>query len=390
MLNNNVIPEYPVMVMNSSNSGNYAFLSNPVNYDYALTASKDVDHTNGVSTLDLVLIQKHILGLESLDSPYKVIAADVNGDQKVSASDLVQLRQLILGTSSEFANNSSWRFVDASQSFANAFSPWPFTELIDINSLTNDTREDFIGVKIGDVNISAEANSLMRTEVRSNGTLVLSTPSAEINRNDIISMPVTSSNFSDVYGFQFTMQHAGLSLVEVLDGAIDITDANVGVREGFLTMSWNDSEGVSSSDVLFTLNFKAITDVSIEKSISINSRITAAEAYTGSDLSHNDVEFVFTTGKTTIAATNYVLHQNEPNPFNASTSISFELPTSGQVTISVYDVAGKVVSVRSDQYAKGLNTINYSRTELGEVSGILYYQLSSGEFTATKKMIILE
>jgi|GEM_PF-2241136 len=390
MLNNNVMPEYPVMKMSSNSTGNYAFGSNPMNNDYALSASKDVDPTNGVSTLDLVLIQKHILGLRSLDSPYKVIAADVNGDQKVSASDLVQLRQLILGTASNFTNNQSWRFVDASQTFDNALSPWPFTEVIDVNALSHNMIENFIGVKTGDVNNDAKANSFMQTEVRSNGNLILATANAEVAKNDNVSIAVTSDNFSEVYGFQFTMEHAGLTLVDVVNGALDITEANVGVREGVLTMSWNDSDGVSTSDVLFTLNFRSSVDLALNKAISINSRITSAEAYLGGGLAHNDVELVFTDGKSTIEASSYVLHQNEPNPFSANTNISFELPSSGQATISVFDVTGKVVRTHVGQFAKGLNTVNFTRNELGAVSGVLYYQLSSGEFTATKKMIIIE
>ena len=62
-----------------------------------VSASKTDDYTNGVSTLDLVLIQRHIfLGLTKLDSPEKLLAADVNKDGKVTASDLVELRKLIL------------------------------------------------------------------------------------------------------------------------------------------------------------------------------------------------------------------------------------------------------------------------------------------------------
>ena len=53
-----------------------------------LTASKNDDYLNGVSTLDLLLIQRHILGIETLDDPYKFIAADVNNDQEITATDL--------------------------------------------------------------------------------------------------------------------------------------------------------------------------------------------------------------------------------------------------------------------------------------------------------------
>ncbi|MBK6783686.1 MAG: hypothetical protein IPG79_07930 [Saprospiraceae bacterium] len=79
-----------------------------------LFANKGGDYDNGVSTLDLVLIQRHILNMAKLDSPYKVIAADVNNDAKINTIDLVELRKVILGTSEEFTNKS-WRFPTANQ-----------------------------------------------------------------------------------------------------------------------------------------------------------------------------------------------------------------------------------------------------------------------------------
>ena len=59
--------------------------------DYEVTGGSTEDYLNGISTLDLVLIQRHILGQQLLDSPYKMIAADVNNDDKITAVDLVVL-----------------------------------------------------------------------------------------------------------------------------------------------------------------------------------------------------------------------------------------------------------------------------------------------------------
>jgi len=86
--------------------------------DYTITPIKDINPLNGVSTFDLVLISKHILGINTFDSPYKYIAADVNQSGSITAFDLVQLRQLILNITTEFSNNDSWRFVDANYTFA--------------------------------------------------------------------------------------------------------------------------------------------------------------------------------------------------------------------------------------------------------------------------------
>jgi hypothetical protein len=57
-----------------------------------VTASRDDNHKNGVSTLDMVQIQKHLLGIVPFTDPYQFIAADVNNSQSVSTIDLVEIR----------------------------------------------------------------------------------------------------------------------------------------------------------------------------------------------------------------------------------------------------------------------------------------------------------
>ncbi|MBK8923591.1 MAG: HYR domain-containing protein [Saprospirales bacterium] len=74
----NGLPPY-TMFEQSDNSGLYVFSNAlPLASNYTVTPTKDNDPLNGVSTFDLVLINKHILGLEPLSTPYKMIAADAN------------------------------------------------------------------------------------------------------------------------------------------------------------------------------------------------------------------------------------------------------------------------------------------------------------------------
>ena len=60
---------------------------------YEVIPEKNDDLLNGVTTYDLVLIQKHILGIDQFSSPYKVIAADIDHNNKLTAIDLVELRE---------------------------------------------------------------------------------------------------------------------------------------------------------------------------------------------------------------------------------------------------------------------------------------------------------
>ena len=154
-----IINENDATVLSYSDGG-YEYSS----YDNGLTANitpyKNTFPLNGVSVLDLVLISKHILGIEALDSPYKLIAADVNGSGTVTTLDLIEIQQLILNQISEFPNNTSWRFVDANYYFPTWQDPWEevFPEIIQYNGEFDDVSQNFIGIKIGDVNGSAITN----------------------------------------------------------------------------------------------------------------------------------------------------------------------------------------------------------------------------------------
>jgi Dockerin type I domain len=97
----------------------------PLAGNYTVAPVKEDNPLNGVTTLDLALISKHVLGIETLGTPYKMIAADANKSGTITTFDVVELRKLILGIYDELPNNKSWRFVDKSYAFPNPSNPSP-------------------------------------------------------------------------------------------------------------------------------------------------------------------------------------------------------------------------------------------------------------------------
>ncbi len=86
---------------------------------------------------------------------------------------------------------------------------------------------------------------------------------------------------------------------------------------------------------------------------------------------------------------NFRLLQNHPNPFNPATSIGFELPQSGEVTLQVFNAAGEVVfQYSSARLNAGSYHIPFDGTDLA--SGVYFYQLKSGTFQASQKMVLLK
>ncbi len=130
----------------------------PEGGDYGITPTKNVNPLNGVTTFDAVLMTKHILGVDLLPTPYKIIAADINNSGTVTTFDIVEMRKLILFIYDNFPNNSSWKFVRADYVFPNPEDPWEeiFPTSIQLNNLSVSMLDlDFIGIKIGDLNNSA-------------------------------------------------------------------------------------------------------------------------------------------------------------------------------------------------------------------------------------------
>ncbi len=83
------------------------------------------------------------------------------------------------------------------------------------------------------------------------------------------------------------------------------------------------------------------------------------------------------------------LYQNYPNPFNPSTTISFTLPKDGFISLKIYNSLGEEVKTIEQNYlARGSHTINFDASNLS--SGVYYYRLNAGTYSAVKKMILLK
>jgi hypothetical protein len=378
----------------SNEEGKFDFINMTTGGAYSVKPEKNDDHINGVSTLDLVLIQRHILSIDKLNSPYKLIASDANRDGKITAADLVELRKLILGTTTSFSNNKSWRFVDKGYTFQDVkFAQGEaFPEVYNIENLNTDMTTDFIAVKIGDVNGNVKANNLSNTvESRSSKNLVLTTDHKSFVAGESVVIPVKVETGFDLSGLQFTLNFDSevLALTGIDPAGMNINDQNFGfnkVNEGVITASWNDDTSVAfnAGQTLFNLTFIAKSNGSTDEILNINSDVTKAEAYDRNTQTMNVSWNV--TGRT--ENRDFVLHQNVPNPFKEITMIGFELPNAMVATITVFDITGKVVKTTNINGNKGYNIIELNKAELS--AGVMYYSLKAGEFTSTKKMVVIE
>ena len=87
--------------------------------------------------------------------------------------------------------------------------------------------------------------------------------------------------------------------------------------------------------------------------------------------------------------TEYKLFQNYPNPFNPTTTINYQIPKDGRVTMKVFDILGREVKTLVDEFKpSGQYLVRFDASHLS--SGIYFYSLRSGNYSVVKKMMLLK
>ena len=93
--------------------------------------------------------------------------------------------------------------------------------------------------------------------------------------------------------------------------------------------------------------------------------------------------------KGSLVVTEYALEQNYPNPFNPTTTINYQIPKDGSVTITVFDNLGReVATLVNEQKEAGRYSVQFDATRLS--SGVYYYSLKAGDYKAVKKLVLLK
>jgi hypothetical protein len=94
-------------------------------------------------------------------------------------------------------------------------------------------------------------------------------------------------------------------------------------------------------------------------------------------------------GNSSSAADGFNLSQNYPNPFNPNTVISYQIPKEGFVSIKVFDILGKeVAEIVNGAQSMGLHTVEFNAANFS--SGVYYYRMETGDFTDTRKMLLVK
>jgi len=364
----------------TDNQGAYSF-DVPAGSAYGVTPFFDINPLNGVSTFDLLLINKHVLGLESITTPYRMLAADGNKSNTVTTFDIVEFRKLILGIYQQLPALPSWRFVPAGHVFSNPANPFAggFPEKIFSDPPPPDLSAlDFIGFKLGDINGNANpAFASEQTEDRDQPVLHLDADDRSVAPGEIFTTRFQTEKA--VAGMQFTLNFPGLEVLEVLPEA-GLSEENFAVfnPENSLTMSWE-----RGGTAVFGLRVRALEAGRLHDMLRLSNRIARSEAYSES---LEVMQLALRFGAETQGLTaGFELFQNQPNPFSETTRIGFYLPQAKTAVLRVWDSTGRLLWETTREYPAGYQSVAIGG--LGSGAAVLYYSLETDSDRAVRKML---
>ena len=313
--------------------GSYADI---VETDFPLTIEKTDDPLNGVSVLDLLLMQKHILNLKAISDPYVMVAADVNGDHAVDARDLLETKQVMLNRQGIFSQNTSWMYlkndsnVDPRDADRNEFVITASTDA--------PIQLDFIGIKLGDLNNSAVLG-YQSGDTRSSRTMKIADRFLMIS--EMLTLPVDFTGSSNISGY-----FADLQIDESFMDVINVFDSEM------KALSFEMNEGrlkVLQVDALKTSPTSGAMHIQIEvKKAGWLSEAIAEDQSHGAIVDENEEEFkVMVVLEGSAQSIDEPLAvQIMPNPFKSTTDLIVKNENLATGTIQIMDQTGKQLLTR--------------------------------------------
>jgi len=368
-------------------TGNYVFSDLITCKNYVLKADKPESVYEGISTIDIMKISKHVLNIDLLDSPYKILAADVNNSGTITTLDIIGVRKIVLRVSTEFRNQKVWEFIPADFQFdiANVWAN-PIPHQATISKFETNEIVDFVAYKMGDVDNSfiIQAKSV---DDRTENVVALKSNNPTLKDGEVTRVPIYAQDFIELAGMQFTLSttNPDVSILGINGVAIhNLNEDNYFINEaGILTFSWNGEQNLNKDDILFEIEVEANRDVETDKIFELSSKLTAAEAYDAS-LTISPVTLDFNNGD---LRKEFVLYQNNPNPFSSETKIRFNLTEASNAQLIVYDLSGKKVLIKNKECEAGYHFFEINHSDLNH-SGIYQYQISTNFGIETRKMIL--
>lgn len=366
--------------------GDYEFESMESGEPYRLQVTREDDPMNGISTKDVILIIRHLLGMDPFDSPYQYLAADMNASNHVEVGDVVRIRRLILGRQVNLKQVPNWYFVYKDHQFYDDAHPLDEPEAFgySIDTLRGDMNIGFVGIRPGDVDGSARVSRFRDLETRGREEVKLS-----LNRKakDEVILNVRSDEALEGVFLDLTY-HEGLTIDKV--SAVGDQDLHSDYfwdnNQGRLRILWaNPADGQKEISFILKVSGEFNTQEVFELAQDGQGSEAIDRNLNSYDICMNDAE----QQPRTDISDQLIVKQNRPNPFSSSTDIRYFVPYDDNVTLQIWDASGRLIHESDHEVGRGWHDIQIEKSLLGE-SGVYNYRLVGASGSGTHRMLIIE
>lgn len=275
--------------------------------------------------------------------------------------------------------DAHYDFIDPEQAEAEDFPETYIIESLEYNRVV-----DFFGVKIGDVNGSANnfaGNTI--SDTRNEKTYFFELK--ERNQDEIFVVDFIATEDIDVSGLQMALNWDGRNVLDLTSNIFEVNEQNYFMNNrGLLNISMyhTDVIKVKKGDVIFSVSNPSnirLDEVTVSKSG------VQSELYVDYQLNTRPLDV----GQGLEEVSSFTLHQNAPNPWRNETNISFDLDVPGDITLKLFAADGKLLYEHSAYYETGSHGLAIKAKDLG-TKGIIFYELSDGKDQIVRRMLLLE
>lgn len=360
--------------------GRYVFQDMPTGARYVLRPEKEGAPREGISTRDLIMLAMHLMGSDTLDSPYQFIAADLDRSGAVDMNDLERLHRMLLGLETEFPDSINWRFVPKAFTFP-ATDPLSvaYPEELAIDGLSGHREDaDFIAIKIGDLDASLmiPADSVQNRSAFS--PFVMQVQDRYLQAGETVEVNLLASAPDAVLGLFLALEHEGLVLEEAIFTGLNGSGSYRG-GAGRSAVSWVAGES-NAFEAGLALRFRVEQAGLLSDRLALGDEAQAFRASTLVEAVPAELHFLDAGGGLRLV-------RAFPNPFHDKACLSVDVPRAGRISLSAWDSRGALVYRTEWNLEAGLHELAIAAASLGE-PGTYFFRLESAFGGASGRLVL--
>lgn len=364
----------------SGNGGKFLFADIPSSSVMQLRGNSSYQFEQGITTADIIKIQRHILGIQTFDNPHQYIAADVDMNGSITTRDVVHIRNLILGNTSSYPSGKSYVFINSDYKFKQPLNPYGELEecqKIMLHSPAGIVDAEFTAIKLGDLNLSFNYSGF--SHIYNNKVHL----NYQIKGNSLKIFPPSNDLIS---GFQMEIIFDNICLNEVqeiISSLKNWSNLNYTIHDKKVRISYSQSEQnkLNTNTAFLELVFKnklSSCQLNPELNSTFNQEWIA-----------NDQIFSIENLRPNENILSEYINQIKisPNPFEEITKLELYVDLECDIRIEVYSLDQKIIYNRRIKLQPGWNELELSSSQLGR-AGVYFLHAYNDSYSSVQKLII--